>query len=166
MLMNNYNSHDHLTSSKKIAKLNNLGEMFASSSKLDDTRHCEVDLTSSRLEDTRNHEVVLVSDELKSESESESDDGDSSQVTNRSHKIVHPLFDEVFYLDDDHKMRLKKEFNMDALSFNQIIGEAVIIPAGCPYQMKKIKLCVNVVYEFMSPESALEGVKVIDAVNN
>ncbi|KAI3795784.1 hypothetical protein L1987_38443 [Smallanthus sonchifolius] len=180
MVMKKYNSHDHLNSSKKIVKRNKLEEMFAS---------------SSRLEDTRNHEVVSVSDE--SESESESDDEVSSQVANgcgaqwdifrredvpmlleylkkysdklsRSHgssrKLVHPLFDEVFYLDDDHKARLKEEFNVDALSFEQKIGEAIVIPAGCSYQMKKIKSCVHVVYEFMSPESALESIKVSDEI--
>ncbi|KAI3745435.1 hypothetical protein L1987_58547 [Smallanthus sonchifolius] len=50
MLMNNYNSHDHLKYSKKIAKRNKLDEMFASSSRLDDTCQSEVDLTSSSLE--------------------------------------------------------------------------------------------------------------------
>ncbi|KAI3795782.1 hypothetical protein L1987_38441 [Smallanthus sonchifolius] len=176
LLMNKYNSQDHLMSSRKIAKRNKLEGMFAS---------------STRLADTNNHEVVLVSDE------SESDDEDFSEAVNicgahwdifrredvpmllkylrkysdklsRSHgspkKVVHPLFDEVFYLNDFHKMRLKEEFNVDALSFKQNIGEAVIIPAGCPYQMKKIKSCVNVVYEFLSPESASDGIKVSDEV--
>ncbi|KAK9051753.1 hypothetical protein SSX86_028381 [Deinandra increscens subsp. villosa] len=195
MLLNKYNSRDHLMSSKKIAKRNKLEEMFASSSRLDDTRNDEVDLTSLRLGDTPNHEVVLVSDE--SESESESDDEHFSEHVNscgahwdifrredvpmllqylrkysdkfsRSHgsakMVVHPLFDDMCYLDDYHKTRLKEEFNVDALSLEQNIGEAVIIPAGCPYQMKKITSCVNVVYEFMSPESALESIKVSDEV--
>ncbi|KAK1424584.1 hypothetical protein QVD17_19917 [Tagetes erecta] len=181
LMINKYNSQDHLKSSKKIAKRNKLEEMFAS---------------SSRLEDANIHdEEVLVSDE--SESESESDDEDSSEdVDNcgahwdifrredvprlleylrkysdklsRSHgspkKVVHPLCDEVFYLNDDHITRLKEEFNVGALGFEQKVGEAVIIPAGCPYQMKKIKSCVSVVYEFMSPESALESIKVSNVI--
>ncbi|XP_024988763.1 lysine-specific demethylase JMJ25-like isoform X1 [Cynara cardunculus var. scolymus] len=75
-------------------------------------------------------------------------------------KVVHPLFDEVYHLDDLHKTRLKEEFDVEPWSFEQHIGEAVIIPAGCPYQMKKIKSCVNVVLEFISPESASECIEV------
>ncbi|KAL8268137.1 hypothetical protein R6Q59_001935 [Mikania micrantha] len=195
MLMNKYNSQDHLMSSKKIVKRNKLEEMFASSSRLDNTSHSDVDLTSSRLEDSPNHEVVLVPGE--SESESESKDEECSQDANtygaqwdifrredapklieylRKYtdklsgfrgsftKVVHPLFDDVFYLDDVHIKKLKEEFDVDALSFKHDVGEAVIIPAGCPYQMRRIKSCVNVVFEFMSPESASDGIKVSDEV--
>ncbi|KAI3765147.1 hypothetical protein L2E82_15173 [Cichorium intybus] len=77
-------------------------------------------------------------------------------------KVVHPLFDEVFYLDELHKLRIKEEFNVEPWSFEQKIGEAVIIPAGCPYQMKKLKSCVNVVLDFISPESANNCIKVGD----
>ncbi|KAI3718807.1 hypothetical protein L6452_19691 [Arctium lappa] len=79
-------------------------------------------------------------------------------------KVVHPLFDEVYYLDDLHKTRLKEEFEVEPWSFTQHSGEAVIIPAGCPYQMKKIKSCVHVVLEFISPESVSESIKVGDEV--
>ncbi|CAH1415722.1 unnamed protein product [Lactuca virosa] len=79
-------------------------------------------------------------------------------------KVVHPLFDEVFYLDELHKLRIKEEFNVEPWSFEQHIGEAVIIPAGCPYQMKKVKSCVNVVLDFISPESATNCIKVGDEI--
>ncbi|XP_076895075.1 lysine-specific demethylase JMJ28-like isoform X2 [Bidens hawaiensis] len=172
-LIDKDNSHDRLEG------------MIAGTSRVDDA--------PLRLEGTSNHEVVLVSDETESESDDEdlSLDIDScgahwdifrkedvpmlleflkkySGELTRSHssqtKVVHPLFDDVFYLNDYHKMKLKEEFNVDALSFNQYTGEAVVIPAGCVYQTKRVKSCVHVVYEFMSPESALDSIKVSDEV--
>ncbi|XP_024992409.1 lysine-specific demethylase JMJ25 isoform X2 [Cynara cardunculus var. scolymus] len=77
-------------------------------------------------------------------------------------KVIHPILDENFYLDAFHKKYLKDEFDVEPWTFEQQIGEAVIVPAGCPYQVKKIKSCVNVVLEFISPESASMGTKLSD----
>ncbi|KVI01041.1 JmjC domain-containing protein [Cynara cardunculus var. scolymus] len=74
-------------------------------------------------------------------------------------RVVHPVLDESFYLDAFHKRKLKEEFDVEPWTFEQHIGEAVFIPAGCPYQVKKIKSCVNLVLEFISPESASECFK-------
>lgn len=86
-----------------------------------------------------------------------SDDLNSSSCSPK--KVVHPILDESFYLDSFHKKYLKEEFNVEPWTFEQNIGEAVIVPAGCPYQVKKIKSCVNVVLECISPESASMGFK-------
>ncbi|KAI3698017.1 hypothetical protein L6452_31126 [Arctium lappa] len=77
-------------------------------------------------------------------------------------KVVHPVLDESFYLDAFHKRKLKEEFDIEPWTFEQHIGEAVVIPAGCPYQIKKIKSCVNLVLEFLSPESASECFKLTE----
>ncbi|XP_035846505.1 lysine-specific demethylase JMJ25 isoform X1 [Helianthus annuus] len=79
-------------------------------------------------------------------------------------KVVHPILDEIFYLDAFHKKHLKEEFGVEPWTFEQHIGEAVIIPAGCPYQVKKVKSCVNVVLESISPESASVGIKLSDEI--
>lgn len=79
-------------------------------------------------------------------------------------KVVHPILDDSFYLDAFHKKYLKEEFDVEPWTFNQHVGEAVIIPAGCPYQVKKIKSCVNVVLESISPESASMGIKLSDEI--
>ncbi|KAK9064223.1 hypothetical protein SSX86_015603 [Deinandra increscens subsp. villosa] len=79
-------------------------------------------------------------------------------------KVVHPILDESFYLDAFHKKYLKEEFDVEPWTFEQHIGEAVIIPAGCPYQVKKIKSCVNVVLESVSPESASVCIKLSDEI--
>ncbi|XAR53687.1 hypothetical protein NMG60_11022336 [Bertholletia excelsa] len=82
--------------------------------------------------------------------------------TNSFQKHVHPILDQRFYLDEAHKMRLKKEFNVEPWTFEQNLGEAVIIPAGCPYQIKKLKSCVNVTLDFVSPENATECINLVD----
>ncbi|XP_076942717.1 lysine-specific demethylase JMJ28-like [Bidens hawaiensis] len=79
-------------------------------------------------------------------------------------KVVHPILDEIFYLDAFHKKYLKEEFDVEPWTFEQHIGEAVIIPAGCPYQVKKIKSCINVVLESVSPESASTSIKLSDEI--
>ncbi|PIN00777.1 hypothetical protein CDL12_26718 [Handroanthus impetiginosus] len=72
----------------------------------------------------------------------------------RYSKHVHPILDQNFFLDAYHKLRLKEEFDIQPWTFEQCTGEAVFIPAGCPYQIRKIKSCVNVVLDFISPENA------------
>ncbi|CAO2842742.1 unnamed protein product [Amaranthus hypochondriacus] len=81
-----------------------------------------------------------------------------------SNKVVHPIFDGSLYLDTVHKMQLKQEFEIEPWTFNQCLGEAVFIPAGCPYQIKHIKSCVNVTVGFISPENASECIKLINEI--
>ncbi|CAN6914129.1 unnamed protein product, partial [Brassica oleracea] len=66
--------------------------------------------------------------------------------------VSHPLLEQSYYLDEYHKARLKEEF-------------AVIVPAGCPYQNRKNKSCVNVVLNFLSAEHATESIKLVDELN-
>ncbi|KAL2938958.1 Lysine-specific demethylase JMJ25 [Bienertia sinuspersici] len=57
-----------------------------------------------------------------------------------SDNVVHPIYDGSFYLDVAHKIQLKEEFEVEPWTFNQCLGEAVFIPAGCPYQIRNIKV--------------------------
>ncbi|KAJ8761597.1 hypothetical protein K2173_004373 [Erythroxylum novogranatense] len=70
--------------------------------------------------------------------------------------IAHPILDQISFLDTAHKMRLKEEFKIEPWTFEQHVGEAVVIPAGCPYQITNLKSCVNVVLDFVSPENVTE----------
>ncbi|PSS24699.1 Lysine-specific demethylase [Actinidia chinensis var. chinensis] len=79
--------------------------------------------------------------------------------------VVHPILDQSFYLDAAHKIRLNEEFNIEPWTFEQHLGEAVIIPAGCPYQIRKLKSCVNVVLDFISPENASECIRLTDELH-
>ncbi|CAH2078370.1 unnamed protein product [Thlaspi arvense] len=75
--------------------------------------------------------------------------------------VSHPLLEQSYYLDEYHKARLKEEFDVEPWSFDQCVGEAVIVPAGCPYQNRKNKSCVNAVVNFLSPEHVTESIKVV-----
>ncbi|KAI4296601.1 hypothetical protein L6164_036547 [Bauhinia variegata] len=79
-------------------------------------------------------------------------------------QMVHPILDQCFFLDNIHKMRLKEEFEIEPWTFEQRVGEAVIIPAGCPYQIRNPKCCVSVVLEFLSPENVTECIQLTDEV--
>lgn len=78
--------------------------------------------------------------------------------------VVHPIHDQNFFLDAFHKLRLKEEFDVQPWTFEQHPGEAIIIPAGCPYQIRKLKACVNVVVDFISPENAAECIRLTDEI--
>ncbi|EEF37719.1 conserved hypothetical protein [Ricinus communis] len=76
--------------------------------------------------------------------------------------VGHHILDQNFFLDTTHKLRLKEEFKIEPWTFEQHVGEAVIIPAGCPYQIRNLKSCVNVVLDFVSPENVTECIQLVD----
>ena len=83
-------------------------------------------------------------------------------------QVSHQLLEQSYYLDEYHKARLKEEFGKYQILifllflsyhctqlhvacsvssdvepwsfFDQCVGEAVIVPAGCPYQNRKNKV--------------------------
>ncbi|TKY71613.1 Lysine-specific demethylase JMJ25 [Spatholobus suberectus] len=90
---------------------------------------------------------------------------DEFSYTSEHHeKMVHPILDQSFFLDNTHMMRLKEEFKIEPWTFEQHVGEAVIIPSGCPYQIRNPKCCVHVELEFVSPENVTECIQLIDEV--
>ncbi|XP_075513746.1 lysine-specific demethylase JMJ28-like isoform X1 [Primulina tabacum] len=77
---------------------------------------------------------------------------------------AHPILDQNIFLDAFHKLKLKEEFDIQPWTFDQYPGEAVFIPAGCPYQIRKLKSCVNVVFDFVSPENATQCIKLAEEI--
>ncbi|KAJ7567578.1 hypothetical protein O6H91_02G153700 [Diphasiastrum complanatum] len=77
-------------------------------------------------------------------------------------EVVHPLHDQFFFLNEEHKRKLKEEFQIEPWTFEQNLGEAVFIPAGCPYQVRNLKSCTKVALDFVSPESLQESLRVTE----
>ncbi|GAB4839614.1 hypothetical protein Ancab_029137 [Ancistrocladus abbreviatus] len=77
-------------------------------------------------------------------------------------QVVHPIHDQIFYLTEDHKKKLKEEYGIEPWTFVQNMGEAVIVPAGCPYQIRNLKSCINVSLNFVSPENVSECIRLTE----
>ncbi|XP_071709167.1 lysine-specific demethylase JMJ28-like [Rutidosis leptorrhynchoides] len=152
ILMNEYNSKDKLKTSKKF-------DEKSDEESDDEDLSQSMNTGGARWDIYRREDVPKIVEYLTKYS----DELISTRYASPK-KVVHPLFDEIFYLNDFAKRRLKEEYDVEAWSVEQQIGESVIVPTGCPYQMKKIKSCVNVVVEFISPESASECIKVCDEI--
>lgn len=47
-------------------------------------------------------------------------------------------------------------------TFVQKLGEAVLIPAGCPHQVRNLKSCIKVALDFVSPENVGECIRLTE----
>lgn len=77
-------------------------------------------------------------------------------------RVVHPIHDQSFYLTLEHKKKLKEEYGIEPWTFEQRIGEAVFIPAGCPHQVRNLKSCTKVAVDFVSPENIHECIRLTE----
>lgn len=77
-------------------------------------------------------------------------------------QVAHPIHDQSFYLTFEHKRRLKEEYGIEPWTFEQKLGEAVFIPAGCPHQVRNLKSCIKVALDFVSPENVRECVRLTE----
>ncbi|GAV73305.1 JmjC domain-containing protein [Cephalotus follicularis] len=77
-------------------------------------------------------------------------------------QVIHPIHDQSFYLNSEHKKKLKEEFGVEPWTFVQKLGEAVFIPAGCPHQVRNLKSCTKVAVDFVSPENIKECLRLTE----
>ena len=73
-----------------------------------------------------------------------------------------PIHDQLFYLDDVLRRRLRDQYGVRGWRFVQRHGDAVFIPAGCPHQVRNLSSCVKVALDFVSPENAHRCVQLTD----
>ncbi|XP_038684963.1 uncharacterized protein LOC119984887 isoform X3 [Tripterygium wilfordii] len=76
--------------------------------------------------------------------------------------VIHPIHDQTLYLNERHKRQLKEEFNIEPWTFEQHLGEAVFIPAGCPHQVRNRQSCIKVALDFVSPENVQECIRLTE----
>lgn len=77
---------------------------------------------------------------------------------------THFLYDTKVYLNGHHKRKLKEEFGVEPWSFEQCIGQAVFIPAGCLSQVRNLQSTVQLGLDFLSPESVNQAAKLVDGI--
>ncbi|KAK7320843.1 hypothetical protein VNO77_30692 [Canavalia gladiata] len=76
--------------------------------------------------------------------------------------VIHPIHDQILYLNEKHKKQLKLEFGVEPWTFEQHLGEAVFVPAGCPHQVRNRKSCIKVALDFVSPENVQECIRLTE----
>ncbi|TKV96146.1 hypothetical protein SEVIR_9G410200v4 [Setaria viridis] len=78
--------------------------------------------------------------------------------------VKYPIYDQTVYLNNYHKKTLKDQYGIEPCTFHQHIGEAVFIPAGCPFQVKNLQSTVQLALNFLSPESLPESVRMAQEI--
>ncbi|XP_074589340.1 E3 ubiquitin-protein ligase JMJ24 [Curcuma longa] len=84
--------------------------------------------------------------------------------TSQSTDSVLPVYDQAVYLSKDKKQMLKEEFRIEPWSFVQHVGEAVFIPSGCAFQLRYLQSSVQLVLNFLSPESLRVSSRMADEI--
>ncbi|KAG9156153.1 hypothetical protein Leryth_015568 [Lithospermum erythrorhizon] len=81
-------------------------------------------------------------------------------------QVFHPIHDQTFYLSAEHKWRLKHDYGIEPWTFTQKLGDAVFVPAGCPYQIRDLESCINVALDFVSPENVSECLRLTEELRS
>ena len=96
---------------------------------------------------------------------------DTEPILNLLHQVArerdieitnNPIHDQLFYLDDVLRNRLRDQYGVKGWRFIQRRGDAIFIPAGCPHQVRNLSSCVKVALDFVSPENAHRCVTLTD----
>ncbi|KAM5561214.1 E3 ubiquitin-protein ligase JMJ24 [Rosa sericea] len=78
--------------------------------------------------------------------------------------VTRPLYDETLFLNEHHKRKLKEEFGVEPWFFEQNLGQAVFIPAGCPFQVRNLQSTVQLGLDFLSPESLGDAARLAEEI--
>lgn len=76
-----------------------------------------------------------------------------------NHFATPTLCDGTVFLNGHHMRKLKEDFGVEPWSFEQHLGQAVFVPAGCPFQVRNLQSTVQLGLDFLSPESVGEAAR-------
>ncbi|CAD5312167.1 unnamed protein product [Arabidopsis thaliana] len=77
--------------------------------------------------------------------------------------VSRPLYEGLF-LNEHHKRQLRDEFGVEPWTFEQHRGEAIFIPAGCPFQITNLQSNIQVALDFLCPESVGESARLAEEI--
>ncbi|CAN8311682.1 unnamed protein product [Cochlearia groenlandica] len=77
--------------------------------------------------------------------------------------VSSPLYEGLF-LNEHHKRQLKDKFGVEPWTYEQHRGDAIFIPAGCPFQVKNLQSNVQVTLDFLCPESVGESARLAEEI--
>ncbi|KAL8562748.1 hypothetical protein ACOMHN_022623 [Nucella lapillus] len=79
-----------------------------------------------------------------------------NKVAKERGEIIEPdhdsIHDQSWYLDEELRDRLLKEYGVQGYTIVQCLGDAIFIPAGAPHQVRNMHSCIKVAEDFVSPE--------------
>lgn len=81
-------------------------------------------------------------------------------------KQADPIHDQTWYLDQVLLNRLFKEYGVKSYPILQCMGDAILIPAGAPHQVKNLQNCIKVANDFVSPENVRYCLQLTDEFRN
>lgn len=82
-----------------------------------------------------------------------------------SGKVGDVIFDHCFLLGSSHLDRMMNNSGVIPWHFEQYEHEAVMIPAGCPHQVRNLRACIKVAVDFVSPEALGQTFKMADMLS-
>ncbi|KAK7250636.1 hypothetical protein RIF29_33182 [Crotalaria pallida] len=141
----------------KIGKIESVRNDISSKNFFENVDHLETQHGSAVWDIFRKEDVPKLTEYLKKHHK------EFRHVNNLPvNSVIHPIHDQILYLNEKHKTQLKLEFGIEPWTFEQHLGEAVFIPAGCPHQVRNRKSCIKVALDFVSPENVQECIQLTE----
>ncbi|CAK8570171.1 unnamed protein product [Lathyrus sativus] len=156
-IVNKLNSSDAFCSDVETNNIDSVEKDSLSNSVCQNDVHLGTQNGSAVWDIFRRHDVPKLSEYLKKHHK------EFRHIINLPvNSVIHPIHDQILYLNEKHKKQLKLEYGVEPWTFEQHLGEAVFIPAGCPHQVRNRKSCIKVAMDFVSPENVQECVQLTE----
>jgi len=75
--------------------------------------------------------------------------------------ISDPIHDQAFYLTDELLEELYISKSIRSFRVYQKVGEVVLVPAGCPHQVRNLHPCIKLAMDFVAPEGAAACLRLV-----